>query len=167
MVTIYSLFLDLPDDMGTVWSQLTSTKLLDMNKRNTSDLVGTHPLNSSSGSDSDSDFKDIPFPQDDVMQQVGMDFILRYIPLPVVVFMFTSSVSEYDLLHIICIHIVVSYHMYTYHIVMSYVYLSYCHIICIHLILSYHMYTYHIVISYVYILSIAVCHTIYRLLKIL
>lgn len=47
------------------------TQLAEMNKKNRTDLVGGHPLNSSSGSDSDSDFKDIPFPQDDTMQQVS------------------------------------------------------------------------------------------------
>ena len=51
------------------------TQLAEINKKNSTDLVGGHPLNSSSGSDSDSDFKDIPFPQDDTMQQVG-DFYI-------------------------------------------------------------------------------------------
>jgi len=55
--------------MGEKWENLVTTKLAETNKRNTSDLVGGHPLNSSSGSDSDSDFNNIPFPQDDSMQQ--------------------------------------------------------------------------------------------------
>ena len=64
------LHADLPDETTAKWAELVESGLADTNKRNTTDLVGGHQLNSSSGSDSDSDFKDIPFPQDDNMQQV-------------------------------------------------------------------------------------------------
>ncbi|XP_067946676.1 serine/threonine-protein phosphatase 6 regulatory subunit 3-like isoform X2 [Watersipora subatra] len=65
------------EDSGGVWSELITTQLAETNKKNTSDLVGAHPLNSSSGSESDSDFKDIPFPQDDAMQQAFSDYQIQ------------------------------------------------------------------------------------------
>ena len=61
---------ELSDGYDSKWTDLVDTQLAEINKKNSTDLVGGHPLNSSSGSDSDSDFKDIPFPQDDTMQQV-------------------------------------------------------------------------------------------------
>lgn len=64
-------------DSSEAWKNLVNEQLAETNKRNQSDLVGGHPLNSSSGSDSDADFRDIPFPQDDSMQQVGL-LLLSY-----------------------------------------------------------------------------------------
>lgn len=61
---------EMPEECTSQWDELVSTKLAEINKKNTADLVGGHPLNSSSGSDSDSDFKDIIFPHADSMQQV-------------------------------------------------------------------------------------------------
>ena len=65
-----SAVLEMPEEYISQWDELVSTQLAEINKKNTADLVGGHPLNSSSGSDSDSDFKDILFPRDDSMQQV-------------------------------------------------------------------------------------------------
>ncbi|XP_078000119.1 serine/threonine-protein phosphatase 6 regulatory subunit 3-like isoform X2 [Glandiceps talaboti] len=58
-----------PEEFREKWENFVSGHLADTNKKNTVDLVGGHPLNSSS-EDDDADFRDIPFPQDAAMQQM-------------------------------------------------------------------------------------------------
>ncbi|XP_025099468.1 serine/threonine-protein phosphatase 6 regulatory subunit 3-like isoform X3 [Pomacea canaliculata] len=59
---------DLPEDYKQKWESFVSGTLAEINKKNAIEFRG-HPLASSS-EDDDSDFKDIPFPQDTAMQQL-------------------------------------------------------------------------------------------------
>ena len=61
---------ELSSDYRERWDSFLTGSLAEANKKNTVDLVGQHPLQSSS-EDDDSDFRGIPFPQEAHMQQVG------------------------------------------------------------------------------------------------
>ncbi|XP_070545251.1 serine/threonine-protein phosphatase 6 regulatory subunit 3-like isoform X8 [Ptychodera flava] len=65
-----------PEDYREKWENFVSGPLAETNKRNTVDLVGGHPLHSSS-EDDDADFRDIPFPQDAAMQQAFSDYQMQ------------------------------------------------------------------------------------------
>lgn len=60
---------DVQDDYRQKWETFSTTTLSEVNKKNQVSLVGGHPLQSSS-EDDDSDFRDIPFPQDTALQQM-------------------------------------------------------------------------------------------------
>ncbi|XP_078664253.1 serine/threonine-protein phosphatase 6 regulatory subunit 3-A-like isoform X24 [Branchiostoma floridae x Branchiostoma belcheri] len=65
---VKEIFKEVPEDYRERWETFVSGSLAEINKKNTVDLVGSHPLHSSS-EDDDSDFKDIPFPPDSSLQQ--------------------------------------------------------------------------------------------------
>ncbi|XP_078664245.1 serine/threonine-protein phosphatase 6 regulatory subunit 3-A-like isoform X17 [Branchiostoma floridae x Branchiostoma belcheri] len=66
---VKEIFKEVPEDYRERWETFVSGSLAEINKKNTVDLVGSHPLHSSS-EDDDSDFKDIPFPPDSSLQQM-------------------------------------------------------------------------------------------------
>ncbi|XP_071942645.1 serine/threonine-protein phosphatase 6 regulatory subunit 3-like isoform X2 [Antedon mediterranea] len=65
-----------PEEYREKWDNFIANQLADTNKRNTVDLVGSHPLHSSS-EDDDSDFKDIHFGQETTMQQAFSDYQMQ------------------------------------------------------------------------------------------
>ncbi|XP_078583492.1 serine/threonine-protein phosphatase 6 regulatory subunit 3-B-like isoform X17 [Branchiostoma floridae x Branchiostoma japonicum] len=69
---VKEIFKEVPEDYRERWETFVSGSLAEINKKNTVDLVGSHPLHSSS-EDDDSDFKDIPFPPDSSLQQFGFN----------------------------------------------------------------------------------------------
>ncbi|XP_069124797.1 serine/threonine-protein phosphatase 6 regulatory subunit 3-B-like isoform X2 [Argopecten irradians] len=60
---------ELGEEHREKWEAFVSGSLSDLNKRNTIELVRGHPIASSSD-DEDPDFRDIPFPQDEAIQQL-------------------------------------------------------------------------------------------------
>ncbi|XP_022101948.1 serine/threonine-protein phosphatase 6 regulatory subunit 3-like isoform X2 [Acanthaster planci] len=67
---IKSLFQEyVPEDYRDKWTSFVVGSLSELNKRNTVDLVGTHPLHSSS-EDDDGDFGNIDFGKDTAVQQM-------------------------------------------------------------------------------------------------
>ncbi|XP_038047088.1 serine/threonine-protein phosphatase 6 regulatory subunit 3-like isoform X2 [Patiria miniata] len=74
---IKSLFQEyVPEDFRDKWSSFLAGSLSDLNKRNTVDLVGTHPLHSSS-EDDDGDFGNIDFGKDTAVQQAFSDYQIQ------------------------------------------------------------------------------------------
>ncbi|CAH1799356.1 unnamed protein product [Owenia fusiformis] len=67
---------ELPEKYREKWEAFSASTLTEANKKNTVELVGGHPLLSSS-EDDDADFRDIPFPQDTAMQQAFSDYQLQ------------------------------------------------------------------------------------------
>ncbi|XP_033101963.1 serine/threonine-protein phosphatase 6 regulatory subunit 3-like isoform X3 [Anneissia japonica] len=65
-----------PEDYREKWNKFIVNQLAETNKRNTVDLVGSHPLHSSS-EDDDSDFKGIQFGQETTMQQAFSDYQMQ------------------------------------------------------------------------------------------
>ncbi|XP_072017770.1 serine/threonine-protein phosphatase 6 regulatory subunit 3-A-like isoform X3 [Amphiura filiformis] len=61
-----------PEEFREKWNTFLSGGLADMNKKNQVDLVGTHPLHSSS-EDDDADFRDLDFGRDSQLQQFGFN----------------------------------------------------------------------------------------------
>ncbi|XP_074662940.1 serine/threonine-protein phosphatase 6 regulatory subunit 3-like [Tubulanus polymorphus] len=74
----------LPGDYKSRWESFTATTLTEVNKTNTADPVGGHNL-PSSNEDDDIGYRDIPFPQDNALQQAFSDYVLQQM---------TSSFSE-------------------------------------------------------------------------
>ncbi|XP_030849892.1 serine/threonine-protein phosphatase 6 regulatory subunit 3-like isoform X2 [Strongylocentrotus purpuratus] len=66
----------IPEDVREKWSSFLAGSLAETNKRNLVELVGTHPLHSSS-EDDDSDFKDIDFGKDTALQQAFSDYQMQ------------------------------------------------------------------------------------------
>ncbi|XP_048765109.2 serine/threonine-protein phosphatase 6 regulatory subunit 3-like isoform X3 [Ostrea edulis] len=60
---------ELPEEVRERWDNFVAGALSDVNKRNTVESMRSRPLTSSSD-DEESDFRDIPFPQDAAMQQL-------------------------------------------------------------------------------------------------
>ncbi|XP_033741014.1 serine/threonine-protein phosphatase 6 regulatory subunit 3-like isoform X2 [Pecten maximus] len=60
---------ELGEEHREKWEAFVSGSLSDLNKKNTIELVRGHPIASSSD-DEDPDFRDIPFPQDEAIQQL-------------------------------------------------------------------------------------------------
>ncbi|XP_078664246.1 serine/threonine-protein phosphatase 6 regulatory subunit 3-like isoform X18 [Branchiostoma floridae x Branchiostoma belcheri] len=73
---VKEIFKEVPEDYRERWETFVSGSLAEINKKNTVDLVGSHPLHSSS-EDDDSDFKDIPFPPDSSLQQAFSDYQMQ------------------------------------------------------------------------------------------
>lgn len=69
-------FAELPEEVRERWDGFVAGALLDVNKRNTVESMRGRPLTSSSD-DEESDFRDIPFPQDAAMQQAFSDYQLQ------------------------------------------------------------------------------------------
>ncbi|XP_069124806.1 serine/threonine-protein phosphatase 6 regulatory subunit 3-like isoform X3 [Argopecten irradians] len=67
---------ELGEEHREKWEAFVSGSLSDLNKRNTIELVRGHPIASSSD-DEDPDFRDIPFPQDEAIQQAFSDYQLQ------------------------------------------------------------------------------------------
>ncbi|XP_041452558.1 serine/threonine-protein phosphatase 6 regulatory subunit 3-like isoform X1 [Lytechinus variegatus] len=66
----------IPEEVREKWSSFQAGSLAETNKRNLVELVGTHPLHSSS-EDDDSDFKDIDFGKDTALQQAFSDYQMQ------------------------------------------------------------------------------------------
>ncbi|BFZ09907.1 hypothetical protein BsWGS_12946 [Bradybaena similaris] len=66
---VKEIYNGLSQDVRDKWEAFVAGSLAEVNKKNTIELMRSHPLASSS-EDDDSDFKDIPFPQDTAMQQL-------------------------------------------------------------------------------------------------
>ncbi|XP_021342164.1 serine/threonine-protein phosphatase 6 regulatory subunit 3-like isoform X3 [Mizuhopecten yessoensis] len=60
---------ELEEEHREKWEAFVSGSLSELNKKNTIELVRGHPIASSSD-DEDPDFRDIPFPQDEAIQQL-------------------------------------------------------------------------------------------------
>ncbi|XP_071792089.1 serine/threonine-protein phosphatase 6 regulatory subunit 3-like isoform X2 [Asterias amurensis] len=74
---IKSLFQEyVPEDYREKWNLFLVGSLSELNKRNTVDLVGTHPLHSSS-EDDDGDFGNIDFGKDTAVQQAFSDYQMQ------------------------------------------------------------------------------------------
>ncbi|ELU00356.1 hypothetical protein CAPTEDRAFT_184298 [Capitella teleta] len=73
---IKDLLAEMPTDTTEQWVKFTGGTLLDVNKQNTVELVGSHTMNSSS-EDDDPEFSNIVFPQDTAMQQAYTDYQLQ------------------------------------------------------------------------------------------
>ncbi|XP_029650351.1 serine/threonine-protein phosphatase 6 regulatory subunit 3 isoform X3 [Octopus sinensis] len=67
---------EIPEEYRNKWTTFVSSTLAETNKQNTIELVQGHPLHSSS-EDDDTDFRDLPFNQDAVMQQAFSDYQLQ------------------------------------------------------------------------------------------
>ncbi|XP_061176457.1 serine/threonine-protein phosphatase 6 regulatory subunit 3-like isoform X1 [Saccostrea echinata] len=67
---------ELPEEVRERWDNFVAGALSDVNKRNTVESMRGRPLTSSSD-DEESDFRDIPFPQDAAMQQAFSDYQLQ------------------------------------------------------------------------------------------
>lgn len=67
---------EIPEEYRNKWSTFVSSTLAETNKQNTIELVQGHPLHSSS-EDDDTDFRDLPFNHDAVMQQAFSDYQLQ------------------------------------------------------------------------------------------
>ncbi|ESO89290.1 hypothetical protein LOTGIDRAFT_106669 [Lottia gigantea] len=70
-------FSELSEEEREKWEKFVSNSLADVNKKNTIEFVSTDAVITSSSEDDDSDFKDIPFPQDTAMQQAFSDYQLQ------------------------------------------------------------------------------------------
>ncbi|XP_072164933.1 serine/threonine-protein phosphatase 6 regulatory subunit 3-like isoform X1 [Diadema setosum] len=74
---IKSLFQEyITEEVREKWNAFVGSSLADANKRNLVELVGSHPLHSSS-EDDDSDFKDIDFGKDTALQQAFSDYQMQ------------------------------------------------------------------------------------------
>ncbi|XP_005094786.1 serine/threonine-protein phosphatase 6 regulatory subunit 3 isoform X2 [Aplysia californica] len=69
-------FSGLSDECKEKWEAFVSGALAEVNKRNTIESMRGNPLATSS-EDDDTDFKDIPFPQDTAIQQAFSDYQLQ------------------------------------------------------------------------------------------
>uniref|UniRef100_G3TP75 Protein phosphatase 6 regulatory subunit 1 n=1 Tax=Loxodonta africana TaxID=9785 RepID=G3TP75_LOXAF len=67
---------ELPEEQREQWEAFVAGPLMETNKKNTVDLVSTHPLHSSSD-DEDDRLKDLSFPEEAVLQQAFMDFQMQ------------------------------------------------------------------------------------------
>ncbi|XP_021342172.1 serine/threonine-protein phosphatase 6 regulatory subunit 3-like isoform X4 [Mizuhopecten yessoensis] len=67
---------ELEEEHREKWEAFVSGSLSELNKKNTIELVRGHPIASSSD-DEDPDFRDIPFPQDEAIQQAFSDYQLQ------------------------------------------------------------------------------------------
>ncbi|XP_049756160.1 serine/threonine-protein phosphatase 6 regulatory subunit 1 isoform X4 [Elephas maximus indicus] len=70
------LLKELPEEQREQWEAFVAGPLMETNKKNTVDLVSTHPLHSSSD-DEDDRLKDLSFPEEAVLQQAFMDFQMQ------------------------------------------------------------------------------------------
>ncbi|XP_023592142.1 serine/threonine-protein phosphatase 6 regulatory subunit 1 isoform X2 [Trichechus manatus latirostris] len=70
------LLKELPEEQREQWEAFVAGPLMETNKKNTVDLVSTHPLHSSSD-DEDDRLKELSFPEEAVLQQAFMDFQMQ------------------------------------------------------------------------------------------
>jgi hypothetical protein len=72
-------FAMMPEEMREKWEKFISGKLADTNERNTIIPASSYNTKMSSSEDDDSDFRDIPFPQESNIQQVRQFYPIKII----------------------------------------------------------------------------------------